>query len=186
MIVEEFPEEVRVDIGKMVSLGYSSIEIYDWLVKTHFPMWREEHPEWCVTDRTIRNYIEERIPERVVVSRGVIEKAMERVEDDVDALANIKQAIAGIKSLIDKYDRVHILERTEVAELRKLWKEYVEMSDMYIHLQMKLGIVKEMPEKKEITVSEKMSELKAKMEAEKKKKEDEALVKAVSGLDGEA
>jgi len=172
-IVESFPLEVREKIDFFISEGFNPRSVFDWLSDNVYPKWREEgKSELCVTRRTIYNYMKNRCPENLLVSNLYLKEAKKRVDDDIDTMANLRENIANLKKLIDKYDLNGELSEKAIGTIRLLIMALNEVNLKYAELQIRLGL-------KDEKVKETPEDILEKLKREQEEKEKEALQKVV-------
>jgi len=168
---------VREKIDYFISEGFTPLAIYKWLEENLYPKWREEgKDEFCVTRRTIYNYMKNRCPENMLVSDTYLQEARKRVDDDVDSLFEIRESIKILDKLILSFD-LKDLSLGEKGELRRLLHEKIESQKKYMELQMRLGLVKET--EKEDSTEDILEKLKKAQDEKRRKEEEDALKKVV-------
>ena len=170
-IIEEYPTEVKTEIDKMIERQPNAQFIFDWLEKTWFPKWKDSHSEWCVTKRTIQNYIRLKAPEKTLVHPAYVREAIKRTHKDIDVLNNIGVTIEKLDVLIKKFEGKE-LDNKDIGELRRLHKEFRDANKMLFDLHSRLGLIDETPKKSiQFSFSRKLTEIKEKREEEKSEEE---------------
>ena len=172
-IVESYPLVVREKIDYFISEGFNPLSIFKWLEENMYPVWRKERKqEWCVSRKTIYNYMKKRCPENLLVSATYLEGARKRFGEDVDVMGKLRENITTLEALIKKFDLSEKMSIKQIGSMRLLLHEVSEAYRKYMDLEIRLGLRKE--EKKEETTENILERLKKAQE----KKEDEILQKA--------
>ena len=105
-IVESYPLVVREKMDYFVSEGFSPLSIFKWLEATMFPVWRKERKqEWCVSRKTVYNYMRKRCPENLLASDSYLRDARKRVDSNVDSMGEIRDSLKLIDDLIKTFDK---------------------------------------------------------------------------------
>lgn len=177
-IIDEFPDEVKKKIDGMIENHFSAKDIHDWLSVNMFPEWKTNHPEWCVTKKTVQNYYRLKVPEKRLLHPSYVHSAMRRTHEDIDVLDNIGETVRELGKLIKSLKEKGTLDNKDIGELRRLHKEFRDSNKILFDLRSRLGLIKEEPKKfVQFSFSKKLEELKE--EREKEKSEEEKLYEKV-------
>ena len=172
-IVEQFPIDVREKIDFFIGEGFNPLSIFRWLEENVYPKWRKDGKgEFCVTRRTIYNYVKNRCPENLLVSDSYLKEARKRVDDDINSIGEIRSSINVLDKLIKSFNLDNPTLK-EKGELRRLIKEKIESEKKFMELQIRLGLVKDV---KKVDTTDDILE---RLRKEQKIREEKTLEKVV-------
>jgi hypothetical protein len=166
-IIESYPPDVKEQIDRMIDANFTARMIYEWLKVNWFPKWEKSHPEWCVTERTVENYLRYYAPEKRLLSASYIRSAVERLEEDVKIREDIQKAISELWQLYEKAD--------SDKEKRLILRDIILSERVYFDICARLGIIEE---KQKMESEESFAKM---LEKLRKEREKEILKKALGG-----
>jgi len=179
-IIDQYPDDVKRKIDLFVGEGLSPRAIYEWLEANVYPQFRESGSvEFCVSRKTVYNYMKKHVPEKRVVFGSYIREALKRVDDDIDAMAKLREYIRALEGLLGKFDLSGKLSLREIGEMRRLLHELTEATRKHVDLEIRLGLREGKEEESKENILDRLRGELEEKEKKKKEKEAEVLGKAV-------